>query len=375
MENSIEAQAYHRIKDRLFFVGLFLNLAVFAFLLISGLSVQLRDLSSGFSPNFLVINSFYITLFALGMYGIHFPLNLFEGFFLEHKFKLSKQSFASWLAEDFKKGVLSFLILLLLLNVIYLALRQWPGTWWLAAGGFWLLLTLILAKITPTVIIPIFYKYSRIENDRLRTKVLALFERCGLPVKDVYVINFSVKTKKANAFICGLGKNRRVVLTDTLVSDFSPEEIETVVAHELGHYKHRDIVKITLVHSAVILASFFLISKLLQATLPEFGLTRMDDIAFFPMMALAFLVLGLLVTPFLNAYSRGLEVQADKFSLMLTNDAAGFISMLRKLGTMNLAEFRPSLWKEIFFYDHPPIAKRLKFAESFGEDPTRQGIS
>lgn len=360
-----ETKIYHRRKYQLFFLGFFLDAVLLITLAVSGLSVDLRNYSSQISSNFFILNAIYILIFAAGMYLAHFPFRWYEEFIWEHKFNLSTQNFNAWLCDDLKKNLINILVMLLAVEVIYALLRQFSDMWWVGAGVFWLLLTLVLARLTPNVIIPLFYKYANLKNQELKSRVLALFKGAQIKVKDAYLINFSSKTKKANAFICGLGASRRVVLSDTLVDQFTIPEIETVVAHEIGHYKGHDILKLTVINSIVVFLGFFLVNQFLRGALSVFHLKEIHDIAFFPVVALALSFLGFLATPLLNGYSRSLEIKADAFSLRLTKSPADFISMIGKLGEMNLAEFEPGLWVEVFFYTHPPIAKRIKFARDF----------
>lgn len=291
---------------------------------------------------------------------------------MEHHFRLSNQSLKNWLKDFLKNAAISLIVILIAVEALYIFLRKFPHTWWLWATGFWLLLTIVLAKVTPNIIIPLFFKYRIVDNPRLRSKIFALFEKCKIKIKDIYYIDLSSKTKKANAFICGLGNNRRLVLSDTLLEKFSEEEINCVVAHELSHYQNHDLWKIILVNSAVSFICFFLISRILGRMLLYFGFSRIDDIAFLPMLFLGFFLLGFIMLPIINAFSRHLEKNADIFSLKLTEDTNGFVSMMRKLGELNLADFSPSLFIEIFLYDHPPIAKRIKLAEGFASTPSKE---
>ena len=365
MNQARESKAYHKAKYRLFFAGLILDVLLLSAFFFGGFSVALRDFSAGVSSHFAVRNGVYITIFVVLLHAVHFPLRWFEGLIWEHRFKLSNQSFPQWLADDLKKGLVNLITALIAMEGIYLILRKVPETWWLWAGAFWLLLTLGLARLTPNVIIPLFYKYSPIENDSLKNCVLKLFQETRIAVRDAYLINFSSKTKKANAFICGLGRSRRVVLSDTLVNGFTVDEIETVIAHEIGHYKHHDILKLTVINAAVVFLGFFFADRNLTGLMTYCGISRIDDIAFFPIVALAFMVLGLVVMPLLNGYSRRLEVAADRYSLSLTKKPKDFISMIHKLGEKNLADFEPHPAIEAFFYSHPSISKRIVFAQTF----------
>lgn len=360
-----KSRRYHKVKYIFFFISLFLDIFFLLVFFLSGLSFKLSHFAAQTFSSNLSANGFYLLTLSAVLYMVHFPLNFFIEFIWEHKFQLSQQSFKGWLLEDFKKNILGFIIFLTLAEAIYIFLGRFPNFWWLWAGCFWLMVSFVLAKLTPHVIIPLFYKYSSIDNEELKKRILKLFYQCQVPLKDVYAINFFKKTKKANAFFCGVGENRRVVLSDTLLEKFSIPEIEAVVAHELGHYKHRDIVKLLVVNAAVVLIGFYMTHVFLYHALSFFGLTRLDDISFFPMIVFVFMILGLLITPFLNAYSRCLEREADRFSLQLIPNKEDFISMMEKLAMMNLAERQPNKFVELFFYDHPSVEQRIQFAQNF----------
>jgi len=228
-----------------------------------------------------------------------------------------------------------------------------------------LFLTFVMAKITPNIIIPLFFKYSTVENENLKHKIFKLFDLCKVSLEGVYSINLSQKTKKANAFLCGIGKTRRVVLGDNLLEKFSPDEIEIVIAHELGHYKHRDILKLLLMNSVIIFSGLYLVDKFLKYALVKLNLNSVADIAFFPILVLILMVFSFILMPIINGYSRKIEKDADKFSIEKTNNPQAFIDVMQKLGEMNLSEFSPNSFVEIFLYDHPPLAKRIKFAAQY----------
>ncbi len=368
MPTKTEAKEYHRIKDRMFFVSLLLTLAVLQTLLASGLSIRLRDVAFGLFPLTTAAETLYFALFALIMGVVQFPLTFYEDFWLEHRYQLSRQTLGAWLLDEIKKAGIGFLLAWIVVMAVFFSLARFPNHWWLWAGGFWLLLNLFLTRITPEVLIPLFYKYSEVQPPELRQRVLELFQKAKVKIKDVYSIDFSKKTRKANAFICGMGQSRRVVLTDTLTGEFSLPEIETVVAHEIGHYKHQDILKLTIVNTIGVFAGFYVMHRIWMNILPHYGIMSPHDIAGLPLFALLFLCLNFLLMPVFNGYSRRLEVAADRFSLQLTQKPNDFISMIRKLGDMNLAEIDPGSLKEFLFYSHPPISRRIRLAESFREE-------
>lgn len=359
-----KAKVYHAGKKRIFYLGLGLDVVVLLGLCMSGASLWLRLYVDHLTTIPFLVKAIYIIFFCLVLYLFQFPLNLFSDFIWEHRFSLSRQTLGAWLKDEVKKGFFSLALFLIMVEAVYFLLGKFSDSWWIWAATFWLFLSLFLARIMPNVIIPLFYKYVKVENEDLRQKIFSLFAKCKVTLKEVYAIKLSEKTKKANAFVCGLGKSRRVVLSDTLIADFSVDEIETVVAHELGHYQHRDIVKLTAINSIMIFGAFFFMDFFLKISLSKMGLAK-SDIAGLPIFILGMVVFGLVTTPFLNAFSRFLERAADRFSLEVTGKREEFISMMDKLGKMNLAEFSPSRFDEIMFYDHPPIAQRIEMAKKF----------
>lgn len=365
MNTESKAKNYQSIKHKLFVFNLLFDFCLLVLFFISGWSFDVVNFARTVSSNIFVINALYICIFSVGMYIIHFPISYYSGYTLEHKFDLSVQKFREWLWDDFKKSLIGLIIALVAIEVIYVFLARFSHNWWIWAAIFWLLLTFVLAKLTPNVLIPLFYKYSDIEDDSLRNQIMNLFKNCQVSLKNIYSIDLSTKTKKANAFLCGVGKNRRVVLSDTLLKGFSNDEIEVVVAHELGHYKHKDIIKLLFVNAGSTFVGLFLISQFLEFALEYMGLTRIDDIGFFPMLVVALMCFSLVAMPLMNGYSRMIERHADHFSLEHTNKANEFISVMEKLGQMNLAQMRPSWLVEFFFYDHPPLYKRIAFARNF----------
>jgi len=374
MEKPEAPRSYQRGKNIFFFVGLFLDVALLGVLFFSGGSFALERFASSLSSNKFFVNLIYLACFSLGFYVIHFPINYFLDFVWEHKFNLSNQNFKNWLMDDLKKNALGLLLFLALFLVVYVFLERAPGTWWLGGGTVWILLSFVLAKLTPNVIIPMFYKYLPIENQALKEKIFKLFAQCNVSLKEVYAVDLSTKTKKVNAFFCGLGNNRRVVLSDTLLSQFSDEEIEIVVAHELGHYKHKDIMKLLLVNALLTFLGLYAVDRILQGALNYYPSLNIDHIAFFPIFLLGLVFFGLVFTPLTNATSRMFERQADRYSIEKTGKPNEFVSMINKIAQLNLAEVDPNIFIEIFLYDHPPIKKRIALALGYlnEKEPTER---
>lgn len=359
------SKRYHRIKNYLFLADIVLNIIILLAFFFSGLSLSLKNLLVQEISYYYLVVFLYALILSLIFYLVGFPLNFYDGYILEHRFNLSHQNFFSWLKHNFKQSIISLIILLAVVEFIYFVLRNFSSTWWIWASFFWLFLSLILTKITPSILIPIFYKYIAIGNQQLKNKIFSLFGYCNVKLKDIYAINLSKDTKKANAFICGLGNNRRVVLTDTLLNNFNNEQINTVVAHELGHYKNRDTFKLVICNSVLSLVAFFSVDIIFRKSLLSFGFQNIDDIALFPLFSLYLLVISLIILPVQNSFSRFLETKSDSFSLKATKSPEAYISTLTKLGEINLADFDPNPFIEFMLYDHPALSRRIAFAKEF----------
>lgn len=363
-----EAKKYQRIKNRLFIINLFFSLLILLIIIVSGISLWLKTGLGRWTSNLTLLKGLYITALSLAFYILGFPLEFYEGYLLEHRFKLSNQGVVSYLKDNFKKSIISLVIALVATQFLYFFLEKFAQIWWILASLGWFSLSVILARITPAVFIPLFYKYLPLKAPELKSKIMALFSEANTKLKDVYMIDFSSKTKKLNAAVAGFGNSRRVILTDNLLDELSQDEILSIVAHELGHYKNKDTIKIILFGAVISSVLFFISNVVLRRSFSFFGYSGIADIAGFPLFALIMLILGLFVLPIQNGFSRYLETKADFFSLSQTRAYDAFISMMEKLELKNLADANPGRFVEIMLYTHPPIAKRIGLAEKLKEE-------
>jgi STE24 endopeptidase len=242
--------------------------------------------------------------------------------------------------------------------IVYGLIRATPW-WWLVAAGVFFVIGVALAALFPVVIVPLFYRLTRLADPALERRLLALAERAGVAAIGVWVVDQSRKSRTANAAVVGLGRTRRIILFDTLASGFREEEVEAVLAHELAHHVHGDLRRGLVVQGALTLATFWLGARLLEAGVGWWSLTGPADPAGLPWLALVFVLLGAIELPLANAFSRRLERQADDFGLALTRDPAAFIAAMERLATLNLAERRPHRLKELLLYSHPALDRRI----------------
>jgi STE24 endopeptidase len=365
-ENQERAKLYSRLKTRVTVIQV-VGVAVFlAVLLFSGASTLLAQTVKGWNDNFYVQVALYLLILEALVFIPYTLLAFYSGFVLEHRFELSNQTLLAWLKKRLKLELLGIPLMLVLAETLYLLLRYASNTWWLWMTAASVLVVVFLGKILPRVIIPLFYKCRPLTNTQLKEKLLTLAQDCGVCLKDVFEVQVSKETKTANACVAGFGRTRRVLLDDTLLSNYSCDEIEAVFAHELGHIKLLHFRKGFGFAAAGTLIAFCLISLLFQAALRPLGFSYVYEIGAFPLLALIGMFVALTLVPIDNWHSRRQEEQADSFALERINQKASFISALTKLADQDLEDPSPGKLQLLFLYTHPPISQRLK---SMGSSP------
>jgi STE24 endopeptidase len=329
---------------------------------LSGYSRQLEKLIFTFTANPYIALLLYVVVLVIASTILTFPLDYIFGFRLEHKFGLSNQSFWKWITESLKGAAVGVVLGTPILLLFYFFLLNYE-LWWLWFGGIIILYSVILAQIAPVVIFPLFYKFKPIENESLKERILSLCSKVGFKVKGVYVFDMSKNTKKANAAFTGMGKTKRIILGDTLISGFSEDEIETVFAHELGHFKKGHIKKNILISFVSTFVGLFIISVIYKSLLNYFGFQHVWDIGALPILAIVSGFLGFITKPIGSYISRRFEFEADRFAISITNNFQAFKSMMEKLAFQNLANEEPNRFVEFWFYSHPSIKRRITAVE------------
>ncbi len=367
LDRRAEARVYARWKRGLFLLDIALTAALLGGLVASGLHQSVRLWVSARIPAIWPLQvAAYTTVLWLGMTAASFPLDWFGSFALEHRFNLSTQRLTEWLTDYAKHLALGSGLGLLLVEGLSLLLRSFPTTWWIWAAIFWMGWSAFLARILPTWLIPIFYKQRPLADENLRQRLASFVARCGARVEGVYEVNLSRTTRKANACLCGLGKTRRVLVSDTLLQTHPPEEVEVVLAHEVGHHQLHHIGILLGVGTAAAALSFFAVDGVSRLLFARTGVTGIADLAALPLLALGLFAANLVLMPATNGVSRLLEAQADRFALQQTQNPQAFIATMRRLADQNLSEIEPPPWVEWLLYDHPPIAKRIALAQRYG---------
>src|SRR5579864_5298157 len=363
--DSPEAYRYNLIRRWLGIADFALGFVFLVILLVTGWSGWLRDLAyrMGFRNYSLSVFMYLLFLLIISkVLGIGLD---FYGYRLERRYKLSTQRFRAWLWDEVKGFLVGLILGGIVVEVLYSTIREWPQNWWLLAWALFMVLFILLAQLAPVVLFPIFYKFEPLEDEELRRRLVILSEHAGTRVRGVYRWRLSEKSKKANAALTGLGRTRRIILADTLLDNYTPDEVEAVLAHELGHQVHRHILKSILVQAAITFVGFWAANWTLHYAVDQHMFEQLSDFANLPLLALVSVVLSFLLMPALNAYSRFNERQADRYAFESIASVEPFISSMNKLAEQNLAERTPSKWVEWFFHSHPAISRRLAAAKDW----------
>lgn len=341
----------------------FLGLCIF---LLTRWNILLREVvETHVGSHFLVIVPSYILIIALIHETLIFPLAFIKGYRLEHDYNLSNQNFRQWLKEHVKSMFIGWVLGLAAILCVYFLLRLYPVGWWWKVGLVLWLGYVLLVKFAPLFLFPLFFKFQPLQNEIIREKILEITRSAGVRVKGIFEFDMSRKTKVANAAITGLGSTCRILLADNLLSNFSPDEVATVVAHELGHLKYRHLVKGIVFNFFLLFLFLFLSENALKLGTRFFHFRSPDDVATFPLIALVFSVGSLLFLPVTNSLLRSFEYHSDRFALETTGNPTAFISMMEKLSNENLADPSPNPIIEFLFHSHPSARKRIALAQSF----------
>lgn len=362
-ESHTRVKAYNRSKLS---IGLLGTVLLFAFVIVvvaTGFSRSIASLASSASSNQYLAFLIFATILGIMEIAVSLPVRLYSGFYIEHAYNLSNQTFLRWLWEQMKAMLVGTPLAIPILIVLFYCLEEFGNSWWLPVGLVMFVFTTLLARIAPKVIFPLFYKFTRLEKEALNGRINRLCSEAGFQVGGVFSFNMSKNTKKANAGFTGLGKTKRVILGDTLLEKFSDDEIETVLAHELGHHCRGHIWKGILIDTVVTFVGLFFTSRLYMVSLSLFGFERFDDLAALPLLGLWLGLFGFVTSPIMNLISRKHEYEADQYAIKKSGNPSAFIDALKKLAEMNLADSTPNPVVEFLFYSHPSIEKRVKRAE------------
>lgn len=370
--NEDKSTRYHRLRRRADLGGTVAAGIVLLALTLSGATLRIREAAQAVAgalmpagldePAAVVLVT--VAVVAL-LQLIEFPFAWYQGFALEHRYGLSTQKGAHWLADHVKASAVGMALAVAAASVVFTTLRRWPDVWWLIAAAVFVLAMVGLARLAPVLLLPIFYRFRPLDRPQLAERLTALASRARTDVVGVFEWVLSSHTRKANAALAGLGRTRRILLSDTLLADYSDDEIEVVLAHELAHHVHRDLWRGIALQVVVVIGGFFFADTVLRATGEWLGFRGLADPAALPLLMLAGGAWSFVMLPLANALSRAQERAADRYAIETTGNPEAFVSAMKRLSQQNMAEDRPSRLVRLLFYSHPPIRERIEAARAF----------
>lgn len=364
--NEDKATRYHRLGRRAALASILCTAAALTGLMATGASEGLRSIAGAVAGGSATLTvAVYVAILSAAFDAVFLPLRFYRSYLLEHRYQLSTQSPLHWLTDHLKSALVGLVFAEAGALFVYAAIVRWPDSWWIAAGAAYSLVLIVLVRLAPVLLLPLFYHCKPLENAVLRDRLAALASKAGARISGVYELTLSDRTRKANAALAGMGQTRRILLSDTLLAGYSDDEIEVILAHELGHHVHRDIWSSILYDIVLAFVALLVAHQALGWAVQVFALEGPSDVAGLPVMLFAAAAVEFALRPLLNARSRSHERRADAYALKMTSNASAFISAMRRLGQQNLAEENPSRLVQALFYTHPPVKERVRAAQDW----------
>lgn len=294
---------------------------------------------------------FFLFTFLLFLFLL--PLQYYEEFIISHKFGLSNQTLSAWFIEALKEGILYMVISTVGFTSIYALMVYSPRYWWLIAIAVFIIFIIFANFIFPILIDPLFYKFKPLKDDELKREILEMTDKAGISVGSILVADASRKTNKVNAYFTGIGKSKRIVIYDNLLKKYSKDEVLSVIAHEVAHWKYMHILKSILAGIVGIILVFLILHTV------NIGLNIQPSPRLVIILFIIFSLISYISSPVTNVISRYFEMQADKMAVELTGDAQTQVEMLKKLAESNLSYVNPPKVLKFLIYTHPPILERI----------------
>ncbi len=367
------AVRYNRQREWLTLLGMVWGALSSGLLLASGLSAWLRRHATRLAPARLGPTIPYALASTALSSLASLPLSYYGGYVVEHRYGLSNQSRSAWFGEQAKGSALGLVLGLPLIQGVYTIIRRSPRWWWAILAALTVPFTIVLSNLAPVLILPLFNRYEPIRDRALAERFKALAAAQGVTVSDVLQMDMSRQTRKANAFFTGIGNTKRIVLADTLLDEFTPDEVEVVLAHELGHQVGGDIWKLIGLGALTTALTAWAVDRLARPLLARHGARYgldptqgLADVAALPLLSLLLSAVSLALSPVQNAISReGIERAADRYALDLTRNPDAFVGAMTKLGRLNLADPQPPALVKWLLYSHPPLEERIAYGREW----------
>lgn len=363
------AHRYRRIKLALYATRLMSSVAFNGWLALSGTSARTHRAIRCNIPDSGFASLTYLAALSGGRWLTRLPLSYVSGHLVERAFGLTNQTGRGWLIEQAKAGVLGTVFNVPLTAAAFAVIRRRPNDWWLVLSGILIPATLLATRLAPVLIAPLFNRFESLDDPELTSRITALGERAGVRIVDVYRMDMSQQTEKANAYFTGLGKSQRIVLADTLLDRFRPDEVEGIVAHELGHQVHGDVWRLVGMFSGVGFGVAYALHRLapglIRSSQRRTGIQGPGDVTALPLYSLVMTGIGMTLQPLQAAVSRRIERRTDDFALTLTGDGTSYARAMERLTIQNLDDPDPPRWLIWYAYTHPPAVERIATARAF----------
>jgi STE24 endopeptidase len=361
-------ETQHKAKNYLYTglkTSLCKSIVIFVLALLAlglGLSSALAEIIQSYvSEPALIV--FLYTLIGYGIFWlVSLPFDYYKEYVLEHKFELSTETLGVWFRDNVKMSVLFAIFVLSFVEGIYNFMWLNPTCWWLFLWVVTVFIIALIMYVSPVLIMPLFYKFPRLKNDELLDRLTKLADKAGIKIIGVFEMKAQAKTKKATAALTGIGNTRRMLLSDTFLSNYSNDEVESVMGHEIGHHIYGHIWKFTLLICIFVLFALFITNQIVQSISAFFNLEPINSVSSLPLLALVFGMLYVGFTPLMNTLSRLAESSCDQYELDLVQKPDAYISSMVKLCDQNLRYAYPSPLIEFMFYDHPSGKNRVERA-------------
>ncbi len=351
--------------------GTIVPISLSLFLLFSGASVRLGQYLAFVAGSYWVTLGLYLALFVVSLQLVETPFSFYSGFIVDHRFRLSTQTWKGWLVDELKGLAIEVVFAILAGVVLYYLIRA-VSLWWLAAAALFAIFSILFSIILPYVLMPIFYKVTPIADSSLKASLLEMSRKVGARNVDrVLVADESRRSIRANALFSGIGRSKAIILFDTLLNNFTHREVITVVAHELGHYVNKDIWKEAVLSGLLAIPPFFIADYVLKQSTRSLGLASIADPAGVPIIFAILISISFLLQPISNGISRITERKADEFALRAADDSEAQASAERRLADFSLGVDTPNRLVELFFYTHPSSSERVRLAEDWKKRASR----
>ena len=362
---SRDPKRYERIKLAFGLLNLIIYILIPAAVLLSGFSASIRGWIADWTGGNVILGAIaYVVVGSVILELVTLPLGYFSGHVLERQYGLTRRSVLGW-AKDWLKGLaVQTVMLAVFVACLYALLAADPDYWWVWASLLFSVISVFMAAIAPIVLMPIFFKFEPLPDGDLKQRLERLSNRLNTFVQGAYIWKLGDRTVKANAALAGWGRTRRIIISDTLIASHDPDEIEVIIAHELGHHVNGDIWRGIAVQMVIIFVSMWVIDLALGAWSGSFGLDgTLHDYANLPLLALVSTLVGIVALPLANTYSRRRETAADDFAIATTDMRAEFISAMEKLAKQNLSNAEPHPLIEAVLHSHPSVSRRIARAQ------------